>query len=135
MKLLSTRYSYSLVSVFADRFIANRFALIGDAAVGMHPVTAHGFNLGLRGQNTLSLQIKFALKRKLDFGLQNILEKYEMKHRRASKPLYLGTNAIVKLYTGDSLFSKIARKAMLRVGNNFTPIKNKIIDQLTEIPL
>ena len=135
MKLLNERYSYPLVGVYADRFVANRFALIGDAAVGMHPVTAHGFNLGLRGQNTLSLQIKFALKRKLDFGLQNILEKYEMKHRRASKPLYLGTNAIVKLYTGDSLFSKIARKAMLRVGNNFTPIKNKIIDQLTEIPL
>ena len=34
MKLLSTRYSYPLVSVFADRFVANRFALIGDAAVG-----------------------------------------------------------------------------------------------------
>ena len=135
MKLLNKRYSYPLVGVYADRFVANRFALIGDAAVGMHPVTAHGFNLGLRGQNTLSLQIKFALKRKLDFGLQNILEKYEMKHRRASKPLYLGTNAIVKLYTGDSLFSKIARKAMLRIGNNFTPVKNKIINQLTEISL
>ncbi len=135
MKLLNKRYSYPLVGVYADRFVANRFAVIGDAAVGMHPVTAHGFNLGLRGQNTLSLQIKFALKRKLDFGLQKILEKYEMKHRRASKPLYLGTNAIVKLYTGDSLFSKIARKAMLRIGNNFTPVKNKIINQLTEISL
>jgi ubiquinone biosynthesis UbiH/UbiF/VisC/COQ6 family hydroxylase len=135
MKLLNKRYSYPLVGVYADRFVANRFAVIGDAAVGMHPVTAHGFNLGLRGQNTLSLQIKFALKRKLDFGLQKILEKYEMKHRRASKPLYLGTNAIVKLYTGDSLFSKIARKAMLRIGNNFTPVKNRIINQLTEISL
>jgi len=135
MKLLNKRYSYPLVGVYADRFVANRFALIGDAAVGMHPVTAHGFNLGLRGQNTLSLQIKFALKRKLDFGLQKILKKYEIRHRQASKPLYLGTNAIVKLYTGDSLFSKIARKTMLRIGNNFTPVKNKIINQLTEISL
>ena len=133
MKLLSKRYSYPLVGVFADRFVANRFAIIGDAAVGMHPVTAHGFNLGLRGQNTLSLQVKFALKRKLDFGLLKILEKYESRHRHASKPLYLGTNAIVKLYTGDSLISKIARKAILRIGNNFPPAKKKIIDQLTEI--
>ena len=74
MKLLSKRHLYPLVGVFADRFVANRFALIGDAAVGMHPVTAHGFNLGLRGQNTLSLQIKFALKRKLDFGSLKILK-------------------------------------------------------------
>jgi len=133
MKLLSTRHSYPLVSVFADRFVADRFALIGDAAVGMHPVTAHGFNLGLRGQNTLALQIKFALKRKLDFGSLKILEKYELRHRRASKPLYLGTNAIVKLYTGDTLFSKIVRKAVLRIGNNFLPVKKKILDQLTEI--
>ena len=133
MKLLSKRYSYPIVGVFADRFVANRFALIGDAAVGMHPVTAHGFNLGLRGQNTLSLQIKFALKRKLDFGSLKILERYELRHRRASKPLYLGTNAIVKLYTGDTLFSKIVRKAILRIGNNFLPAKKKILDQLTEI--
>ena len=133
MKLLSKRHSYPLVGVFADRFVANRFALIGDAAVGMHPVTAHGFNLGIRGQNTLSLQIKFALKRKLDFGSLKILERYELRHRRASKPLYLGTNAIVKLYTGDTLFSKIVRKAILRIGNNFLPAKKKILDQLTEI--
>ena len=133
MKLLSKRHSYPLVGVFADRFVANRFALIGDAAVGMHPVTAHGFNLGLRGQNTLSLQIKFALKRKLDFGSLKILERYELRHRRASKPLYLGTNAIVKLYTGDTLFSKIVRKAILRIGNNFLPAKKKILDQLTDI--
>ena len=135
MKLLNKRYSYPLVGVYADRFVLNRFALIGDAAVGMHPVTAHGFNLGLRGQNTLSLQIKFALRRKLDFGLLNILERYELKHKRASKPLYLGTNAIVKLYTGDSIFSKIARKAILRIGNNFIPAKKRIINQLTEISL
>ena len=57
MKLLDKRYSYPLVGVYAEQFVLNRFALIGDAAVGMHPVTAHGFNLGLRGQNTLSLQI------------------------------------------------------------------------------
>ena len=101
MTLLNKRYQYSLVGVFADQFVANRFALIGDAAVGMHPVTAHGFNLGLRGQNTLSLQIKFALEHGLDIGFLQTLETYQLRHRRASRPLYLGTNDIVKLYTDD----------------------------------
>ena len=54
MKQIGDRHSYPLVGVHAHKFRATRFALIGDAAVGMHPVTAHGFNLGLRGQDLLS---------------------------------------------------------------------------------
>ena len=49
MKLSGKRYSYPMITTYAKKFISNRFALIGDAAVGMHPVTAHGFNLGLYG--------------------------------------------------------------------------------------
>ena len=51
MRQIGDRHSYPLVGVYAHKFRATRFALIGDAAVGMHPVTAHGFNLGLRGQD------------------------------------------------------------------------------------
>ena len=54
MRLMGERHSYPLMAVHASSFFANRCALIGDAAVGMHPVTAHGFNLGLRGQATLA---------------------------------------------------------------------------------
>jgi 2-polyprenyl-6-methoxyphenol hydroxylase-like FAD-dependent oxidoreductase len=43
-----------LVGVWSRRLVAQRFAVVGDAAVGMHPVTAHGFNLGLRSIDTLS---------------------------------------------------------------------------------
>ena len=34
---------------YANTFVKHRFALIGDAAVGMHPVTAHGFNFRVIG--------------------------------------------------------------------------------------
>ena len=135
MTLFSKRYQYSLTGVFADQFVTNRFALIGDAAVGMHPVTAHGFNLGLRGQNILSLQIKFAIDHGLDIGLLQTLERYQLRHRRACRSLYFGTNAIVKLYTDDSFLEKITRKIMLRIGNNFIPAKKKILNQLTEISI
>tara|TARA_B100001123_G_C15286394_1_gene1015771 strand:+ start:849 stop:2033 length:1185 start_codon:yes stop_codon:yes gene_type:complete len=133
MKIISNLYSYPLISIFAKKFIGRRFALIGDAAVGMHPVTAHGFNLGLRGQNILALEIKSALSNGLDIGSQTVLEKYESQHIQSTKLLYLGTNMIVKLYTNDSFFSKILRKTVLRIGNNFIPAKRKIMDQLTEI--
>ena len=133
MKLLGERYPYPLVAVFADKFISTRFAVIGDAAVGMHPVTAHGFNLGLRGQDTLAKEIKFALLSNSDIGSSTVLENYQAKHKRASKPLYLATNGIVRLFNNDQLSARILRKAILRFGNNVWPIKRAIMNQLTAI--
>ena len=40
--------------------------LVGDASVGMHPVTAHGFNLGLRGSYNLKKIIEKAINRNSD---------------------------------------------------------------------
>src|SRR3546814_1177674 len=54
MRVAGPRCAYPLVGVYAKRFVAERFALIGDAAVGMHPVTAHGFNFGLRSEEHTS---------------------------------------------------------------------------------
>lgn len=133
MKLIGERYPYPLVAVHADKFSTTRFALIGDAAVGMHPVTAHGFNLGLRGQATLAKEIKFALSQGRDFSAPEVLEKYQSKHMQVTKPLYLGTNGIVNLFTNDDLPAKILRKLVLGFSNNFAPVKYTIMNRLTEL--
>ena len=112
MKLVGERYPYPLIAVHADKFASLRFALIGDAAVGMHPVTAHGFNLGLRGQDTLAKEIKSVLVRGINFGSSTVLENYQSKHRRVTYPLYLATNGIVRLYTNELLPARIMRKTI-----------------------
>lgn len=132
MKLVSKLHSYPLVAVHADRFVATRFALLGDAAVGMHPVTAHGFNLGLSGQDILAEEIKSAVLRRSDIGGSKLLENYQSRHMRATKPLYLGTNEIVSLFTNDALPIKALRKAALRITNNLAPVKWLIKNMLTE---
>ena len=132
MKLVSKLHSYPLVAVHADKFVATRFALIGDAAVGMHPVTAHGFNLGLGGQDILATQIKHALSHGQDIGGSSLLRKYESRHMRISRPLYIGTNEIVNFFTDDRLPVKILRHLALRVANNLEPIKSIIKNKLTE---
>jgi len=133
MQLVSERYAYPLVGVHANKFVKPRFALIGDAAVGMHPVTAHGFNLGLRGQDTLYRAIRAAQLQGQDIGSLQVLEKYQSKHMRVTWPLYTGTNEIVSLYTNDSVPAKILRGLVLRFSNNFPPIKQMISKQLTEV--
>jgi len=133
MELVTERHSYPLVGVISDRFIANRFALIGDAAVGMHPVTAHGFNLGLRSADTLAEQIIKAQQGGKDIASRWVLHSYEIRHQLLSKPLYEATNAIVDLYTNDQPLAKLARKAALHVGNQFMPFKHAVTNRLTQI--
>ena len=123
MKLIGKRYSYPMITVYSKKFVANRFALIGDAAVGMHPVTAHGFNLGLNGIEILSNEIKLALERKIDIGSSSILRKFQYKLHRIAIPLYLSTNGIVSLYTNVTYPAKLARKYALRIVNKIKPVK------------
>ncbi len=132
MKLLDKRHNYPLVATYANKFFAKRFALIGDAAVGMHPVTAHGFNLGLRSADTLSKLIINAHNNGEGIASEFLLRRYNRKHRNISRPLYLGTNGIVGLFTNDKPLAKIVRKGLLRFGNRFPPIKKFITHQLTE---
>ena len=108
MKQIGDRHSYPLVGVYAQKFRATRFALIGDAAVGMHPVTAHGFNLGLRGQDLLSLSISRALNNGLDIGADAVLKEFERKQINLSRLMYFGTNGIVSLFTNDDVAIKQA---------------------------
>ncbi len=133
MTLVSERHPYPLVSVYADKFIATRFALVGDAAVGMHPVTAHGFNLGLFGADVLAAEIRRALQNGTDIGDFGVLSRYQSRLRRKSRPIYLGTNVLVKLYTDTSPPARILRDAALRLGNILPPVKSGIMRQLTEI--
>lgn len=132
MRLVSTRHAYPLVTVYPDRFVAQRFALMGDAAVGMHPVTAHGFNFALRGANTLACEIKKAYSLGGDIAAADLLNCYERKHRRDTRPLFLVTHAIAKLYSDDSAPARLLRAAALRLGNRVTPFKRAVANMLTE---
>ena len=133
MRLVGERHTYPLIAVHANKFFANRFALIGDASVGMHPVTAHGFNLGLRGQATLAREIMRAVKRDRDIGARRVLAKYERQHMLVTKPMYWGTNGLVGLFTDERPPVKALRSLALRVANNLPPIKRIIKNRLTEI--
>ena len=130
MRLTSTRHAYPLVTVFSKRLIGQRFALVGDAAVGMHPVTAHGFNFGLKGVATLSAEIKAAQTAGKDIASNSLLLRYEQAHRHNTRPLFLATHAIAKLYSKDSLPARFLRSSALRIGNRITPFKRAIAELL-----
>ena len=131
MELVSTIHSYPLVSVYPKRLVGTRFATVGDAAVGMHPVTAHGFNFGLLGVQKLSKEILGAHRVGKDIGDQALLLRYERTHRLKTKPLFLMTRLITEIYTKESPPAKFLRKALLHVSEKLTPFKKSIALSLT----
>ena len=132
LEQIGERFSYPLVGVYAKKFRSTRFALIGDAAVGMHPVTAHGFNLGLRGQDILSKSISKAFDTGRDIGSDDVLREFENKQIHLSRLMYFGTNGVVSLFTNDDVKAKKIRKLVLKFADRFPPIKSLITKHLTE---
>ena len=132
MRLISTRHAYPLVTVYAERFVGTRFALMGDAAVGMHPVTAHGFNFGLRGADSLAQLVRAAAGKGADIGADTLLRAYERDHRLATFPTYAATNATARLYADERMPARVARDAVLRIGNLLPPFKRMISARLME---
>ena len=132
MQLVSTRHAYPLVAVYAERFVSTRFALMGDAAVGMHPVTAHGFNFGLRGADALATRIRAAAAAGRDIGGAELLRGYDREHRLATRPTYLATNITAMLYADERLPARLLRDAALRIGNLVPPFRRIITHRLME---
>ncbi|MEO7066081.1 MAG: 5-demethoxyubiquinol-8 5-hydroxylase UbiM [Rhodanobacter sp.] len=131
MSIAGPRCSYPLVGVYARRFVAERFALIGDAAVGMHPVTAHGFNFGLLAQATLAHELHVAVAAGRPIYSRGVLQRYERKHRLATRPLYLATQMLASLYTDDRRPARVLRKLALGAGARLGPFRRIVMSRLT----
>lgn len=99
--------------MIAKRFYGKRSALIGDAAVGMHPVTAHGFNLGLSSADILAKLILEAEQRGQDIGAASLLE--NTAANICCTPIrFITTNMMLKLFTNETAPAKLLRGLVLR---------------------
>ena len=73
---LTPRRTFPLSSLIANRFAANRTALIGEAGHAFPPIGAQGLNLGLRDIATLLDHIERALDQSRDPGSADVLSEY-----------------------------------------------------------
>ncbi|TDW61707.1 ubiquinone biosynthesis UbiH/UbiF/VisC/COQ6 family hydroxylase [Novosphingobium sp. PhB55] len=129
MQAIGSPHVYPLATTYAHHFAARRAALIGDAAVGMHPVTAHGFNLGLASACSLGKLVAQAALQGDDIGGGMLLRRYEAAHRLATRPIYTATNLIVGLYTAEHPAARAARHAGLRAAARL-PLVSRSVSRL-----
>ena len=132
MARLAEGVAYPLVGVYPQRFVATRFATVGDAAVGMHPVTAHGFNFGLLSVDALSRRVLDAHRAGRPYWSDAVLRDYDIEHRAATRPLYEATRLVAGLYGNDRLPARALRKLALGVGRRAAPFRRLVMAGLTQ---
>ncbi len=109
IELTGNRFTYPLSLSVANEFIANRVALVGDAAHGMHPIAGQGLNAGLRDVAALAQILTEAQQRGEDFASELVLARYQEWRRFDTATLVAATDLTNKLFSNDNPLLRAAR--------------------------
>lgn len=127
--LAGDRFTYPLSLSLAERFIAPRVALVGDAAHGVHPIAGQGLNLGLRDVAALAQTVIEAHRRGEDIGSQTTLEAYQRWRRFDSTTLALGMDTVNRLFSNDNPLLRAGRDLGLGIVNALPGLRRRFIRQ------
>lgn len=107
--LAGKRFTYPLSLSVANQFVAERLALIGDAAHGMHPIAGQGLNAGLRDVAALAQVLDEATHRGEDFAASDVLARYQQWRRFDTATLAMATDLTNRLFSNDNPLLRVAR--------------------------
>lgn len=102
LSLAGPRAVFPLDMHLARRFVADRVALVGDAAHGVHPLAGQGLNIGLRDVAALAEAVVDAARLGLDPGSAPVLERYQRWRRFDSAFSALAMDQINSLFSNHS---------------------------------
>lgn len=125
--LAGKRFSYPLGLTIANRFIADRVALVGDAAHGVHPIAGQGLNAGLRDVAALVDVLKEAKQRGEDIGSPAVLARYEQWRRFDTATLAAATDTFNKLFSNDNPLLRAVRDAGMGIVNAAPGLRRRFI--------
>lgn len=129
LALAGPRRSWPLDLKLARDLTAKRFAVIGDAAHGVHPVAGQGVNLALRDVAALVECVTDAARLGFDPGHGAALEKYARWRRfdsTMSASLYEGINRVFSI---DNTVMRAGRGAAMGILDTLPALKTMIIDE------
>lgn len=129
VRTLGKRFTYPLGVVHARRYGAQRAALIGEAAHGIHPIAGQGLNLGLRDIAVLAELLIERNRLGLDLGDPALLHRYERRRRPDNLAMILATDGLNRLFSTDLAPVQAARDIGLAAVGRLPPVKRFFMRQ------
>ncbi len=129
ISLVGGRQSWPLSMHLARAYVAERFALIGDAAHGVHPIAGQGLNLALRDAAALAEVLIEAARLGLDIGNAEILSRYERWRRFDSAVSTAAFDGLNRLFSTDSAVLRAVRDAGLGVVDRLPAVKQFFVTE------
>jgi len=103
LKLAAPRRAFALSLIRAERMIAQRAVIIGNAAHQLHPVAGQGFNLGIRDVALLADYLLAQQRLDADLGAAYLLERYARQRLKDHDKVIGFTDNVVRIFSNDWL--------------------------------
>jgi 2-octaprenyl-6-methoxyphenol hydroxylase len=127
IKAVGKRRAHPLGFFIARAFVADRIALIGDAAHLIHPIAGQGLNMGLKDVAALAEVIVDAARLGLDPGSPDILERYQRWRRFDTMAMGVATDGLNRLFSNRSDILRFARDVGLGLVDRLPGLKRLFI--------
>lgn len=129
LRVLGGRKAFPLGLTLSRAFVAQRFALAGDAAHGIHPISGQGLNLGFKDVAALAETVVEADRLGLDIGSLNVLERYQSWRRFDTFRMGVTTDVLNRLFSNDIGPIRIARDLGLGIVERLPGVKSYFIGE------
>jgi 2-octaprenyl-6-methoxyphenol hydroxylase len=129
IKALDKPRAFPLSYFVARSFIAERMALVGDAAHVIHPIAGQGLNMGLKDVAALAEVVVDAARLGIDLGQSDVLERYQRWRRFDTMAMGLATNSLNLLFSNQSTLLRTVRDIGLGLVDRAPPLKSLFIRQ------
>jgi 2-octaprenyl-6-methoxyphenol hydroxylase len=127
LALAGPRRAYPLSLFVARAFVAERLALVGDAAHVIHPIAGQGLNMGLRDVAALAEAVTDAVRLGLDPGGADVLDRYQAWRRFDTMAMGIATDGLNRLFSNNSDALRFIRDAGLGVVDRLPALKRLFI--------
>jgi 2-octaprenyl-6-methoxyphenol hydroxylase len=125
--LVGARRMHPLGFFVARSFIAERMALVGDAAHIIHPIAGQGLNMGLKDVAALAEVIVDAVRLGLDPGGADVLERYQRWRRFDTMAMGYATDGLNRLFSNRSVMLRLVRDVGLGLVDRVPNLKRLFI--------